>query len=82
MKTHADWLDEAASLAAKGMENGGGPFGAVIVQNGELVGRGWNQVTRKLDPTAHAEVVAIRDACHSLGRFDLRGSRAEVVFPG
>jgi len=68
------WMQEAVSLGATGMqEKGGGPFGAVIVRNGELVGRGWNQVTRNLDPTAHAEVCAIRDACQFLQRFDLRG---------
>ena len=55
------------------MADGGGPFGAVIVKDGAVVGRGWNQVTSSLDPTAHAEVVAIRDACKSLHRFDLRG---------
>ena len=67
-------MQEAVSLGATGMqEKGGGPFGAVIVRDGELVGRGWNQVTRNLDPTAHAEVTAIRDACQSLQRFDLRG---------
>ena len=54
-------------------EKGGGPFGAVIVRDGKLVGRGWNQVTHNLDPTAHAEVTAIRDACQLLQRFDLRG---------
>lgn len=54
-------------------EEGGGPFGALIVREGEVVGRGWNQVTRNLDPTAHAEVTAIRDACQLLQRFDLRG---------
>ena len=54
-------------------EKGGGPFGAVIVRDGKLVGRGWNQVSRNLDPTAHAEVTAIRDACQLLQRFDLRG---------
>lgn len=68
------WLAEAVSLAKAGLEEkGGGPFGAVIVRNGNLVGGGWNQVTRNLDPTAHAEVVAIRHACQSLRRFDLRG---------
>ncbi len=67
-------MQEAVSLGVAGMqEKGGGPFGAVIVREGELVGRGWNQVTRNLDPTAHAEVTAIRDACQSLQRFDLRG---------
>lgn len=66
-------MQEAVSLGVAGMqEKGGGPFGAVIVRDGELVGRGWNQVTRKLDPTAHAEVIAIRDACQLLQRFDLR----------
>ena len=55
------------------LEKGGGPFGAVVVREGEVIGRGWNQVTRNLDPTAHAEVTAIRDACQLLQRFDLRG---------
>jgi tRNA(Arg) A34 adenosine deaminase TadA len=71
---HARWMNEAITLARSGMRiHGGGPFGAVVVCNGELVGRGCNQVTPLLDPTAHAEVVAIRDACHALQRFDLRG---------
>jgi guanine deaminase len=70
----ACWMDEAISLARAGMRiHGGGPFGAVIVADGELVGRGCNQVTPLLDPTAHAEIVAIRDACRALQRFDLRG---------
>ena len=71
---HAQWMNEAIALARAGMRiHGGGPFGAVIVANGELVGRGCNQVTPTLDPTAHAEVTAIRDACRALQRFDLRG---------
>jgi guanine deaminase len=71
---HARWMNEAIALARAGMRiHGGGPFGAVIVANGELVGRGCNQVTPMLDPTAHAEVTAIRDACRALQRFDLRG---------
>ena len=71
---HACWMDKAVALARAGMRiHGGGPFGAVIVANGELVGRGCNQVTPLLDPTAHAEIVAIRDACRALQRFDLRG---------
>jgi tRNA(Arg) A34 adenosine deaminase TadA len=70
---HARWMDEAIALAQAGMrEHGGGPFGAIVVANGKLVGRGWNQVTRLLDPTAHAEITAIRDACRALQRFDLR----------
>lgn len=64
----------AISLGREGMEReGGGPFGALVVFAGAIAGRGYNQVTSKLDPTAHAEVVAIRAACQSLGRFDLRG---------
>ncbi len=74
MSGHERWMREAVSLGREGMEhNGGGPFGAVVVCGNEIVGRGHNQVTSKLDPTAHAEVVAIRAACQSLGRFDLRG---------
>ncbi|MVM35425.1 tRNA-specific adenosine deaminase [Spirosoma sp. HMF4905] len=66
------FLREAIQLAREGMTTGkGGPFGAVVVRNGEIVGRGCNQVTSTNDPTAHAEVVAIRDACRNLGTFQL-----------
>ncbi len=51
--------------------NCGGPFGAVVVRKGKVVGRGWNQVTSTNDPTAHAEVTAIRDACQRLKTFQL-----------
>ncbi len=71
---HEHWIREAVELGRSGMhQTGGGPFGAVVVANGRIVGRGWNQVTTLLDPTAHAEVSAIRDACQTLQRFDLRG---------
>jgi guanine deaminase len=67
-------MKEAISLARSSVhDQGGGPFGAVIVCQDKIVGRGWNQVTRLFDPTAHAEVMAIRDACRTLQRFDLAG---------
>lgn len=68
------FLREAIRLSQKKMEAGeGGPFGAVIVRDGEIVGRGWNRVTSANDPTAHAEVEAIRNACSNLGTFVLAG---------
>jgi guanine deaminase len=69
-----EFLREAIRLSKEKMAAGeGGPFGAVIVKNGEIVGRGWNRVTSANDPTAHAEVMAIRDACSHLGTFKLDG---------
>ncbi len=66
------FMRRAIELAQKGMENGaGGPFGAVVVKNGEIVGEGCNRVTSTNDPTAHAEIVAIRDACQHLNSFQL-----------
>src|SRR5438876_1229474 len=74
LSTPEHWMREAISLGQAGMrQNGGGPFGAVVICNQEIVGRGNNQVTSLLDPTAHAEVMAIRDACRALSRFELRG---------
>ncbi len=67
-------MQEAIALSLQGpKENKGGPFGAVVVKDGKIVGRGSNQVTSTLDPTAHAEVVAIRDACRNLNSFQLDG---------
>ncbi|RYC70919.1 nucleoside deaminase [Spirosoma sordidisoli] len=72
LKTDEDFLREAIQMAREGMKTGqGGPFGCVIVRNGEIVGRGCNRVTSTNDPTAHAEVEAIRDACRNLGSFQL-----------
>ena len=66
------YMREALSLAETGMRSGrGGPFGCVVVRKGEIVGRGHNRVTSTNDPTAHAEVVAIRDACANLETFQL-----------
>ena len=67
-------LREAIHLSVEHMQNGeGGPFGAVVVRGNEVVGRGWNRVTSTNDPTAHAEIVAIRDACKNLKTFSLEG---------
>lgn len=66
------FLREAIRLARENVARGaGGPFGAVVVRDGEIIGTGTNQVTSSGDPTAHAEVVAIRSACRSLGTFQL-----------
>ena len=67
-------LREAIQLSMEKMEAGeGGPFGAIVARGGEIVGTGWNRVTSTNDPTAHAEIVAIRDACSRLGTFTLSG---------
>jgi guanine deaminase len=67
-------LRRAVELSRERMLAGdGGPFGAVVARGDEIVGEGWNRVTSALDPTAHAEVVAIRAACERLGRFELSG---------
>lgn len=66
-------MKEAIKLASDNIDNGGGPFGAVVVKDGKIVGRGMNRVTANNDPTAHAEVTAIRDACNRLKTFDLSG---------
>jgi tRNA(Arg) A34 adenosine deaminase TadA len=66
------FMREAIRLSIQMMRRGkGGPFGAVVVKNGKIVGRGCNQVTSTNDPTAHAEIVAIRDACKRLKTFQL-----------
>ena len=68
------FLRQTFQLAREGMTtNQGGPFGSLVVRNGEIVGKGCNRVTSTNDPTAHAEVVAIRDACQHLGTFQLEG---------
>jgi guanine deaminase len=66
------FMREAIRLSRQKMRaNQGGPFGAIIVRSGKIVGRGWNRVTATNDPTAHAEMTAIRDACKKLKRFHL-----------
>jgi tRNA(Arg) A34 adenosine deaminase TadA len=72
--TDEDALRRAIALAVENVAAGGGPFGAVVVRDGRIIGEGANRVTRDNDPTAHAEVVAIRDACRRLGTFKLDGA--------
>src|SRR5215469_11770721 len=68
------FMREAIRLSIENVKNGhGGPFAAVVVRNGEIIGRGTNQVTTLKDPSAHAEILAIRDACHALNDFQLPG---------
>lgn len=67
-------MKEAIDISKEKMLAGeGGPFGAVIEKDGKIIARGWNRVTSSNDPTAHAEVVAIREACKALGSFSLEG---------
>lgn len=66
-------MRKAIAISKKSVENGGGPFGAVIVKDGVVVASSNNQVTKNNDPTAHAEVMAIRKACKKLNTFDLSG---------
>ena len=67
-------MRRAIELAQRGVDDGlGGPFGCVIVKNGEIVGEGCNEVTSTNDPTAHAEVVAVREACRNLNSCQLTG---------
>jgi guanine deaminase len=71
---HGVFMRRAVRLSAERMREGaGGPFGAVIVKDGKVVAEGWNRVTSENDPTAHAEVTAIRSACDTLGTFSLAG---------
>ncbi|MCU1425398.1 MAG: cytosine deaminase [Microbacteriaceae bacterium] len=70
----ARWLARAIELATDNVANHGGPFGAVIVRGGVLLAEGQNRVTASLDPTAHAEVTAIRAACQVVGDFSLAGA--------
>jgi tRNA(Arg) A34 adenosine deaminase TadA len=79
MTDHATFMRQAIGLAYEGMKGGhGGPFGAVIVKDGKVIGQGHNRVLSATDPTAHAEVTAIRDAAKNLQNFDLSGSEIFV----
>lgn len=74
MQDREIFMRRAIELAREGMNQGaGGPFGAVVVRDGAIVGEGWNRVVGSNDPTAHGEMIAIRDACARLGTFSLEG---------
>lgn len=74
MEDKKKYMRLAIELANESVKNGGGPFGAVIVKDGEIIAAKSNSVTKDNDPTAHAEVCAIREACKKLNTFDLTGA--------
>lgn len=69
--THKDWLAQTVEMAVHNVKNGGGPFAALIVKDGKVIGSGTNLVHIHHDPSAHAELLAIREACASLSSIDL-----------
>ncbi|MEX1001274.1 MAG: nucleoside deaminase [Crocinitomicaceae bacterium] len=72
MKNHEEFMRRAIEMGNHGMSNNhGGPFGAIVVKDGKIIAEGHNEVTSSNDPTAHAEVVAIRKACKKLNNFQL-----------
>ena len=72
-KSPATFMARAIALALDNVRQGGGPFACVVVKDGQVIAAGTNRVTSTLDPTAHAEVVAIREGCRALGSFQLTG---------
>ena len=70
---NAKWMRKAIDLSIENVKDGGGPFGAVITAAGNIISTGVNRVTQNNDPTAHAEIMAIREAAHKLGTFNLSG---------
>lgn len=75
-------MRKAIELSVENVRNGGGPFGVVITKGDEIIATGVNRVTANNDPTAHAEVSAIREACRKLGTFDLSGCDLNSVLWG
>ncbi|MFA5649255.1 MAG: nucleoside deaminase, partial [Bacteroidales bacterium] len=72
-ETHQQFMREAIKLSLTNIEQNGGPFGAVIVKDGSIIATGTNRVTANNDPTAHAEITAIRAAAQKISSFDLSG---------
>ncbi len=73
MANDISFLSKAVEIAAAGIENGGGPFGAVIVKDGKIISECFNRVALDNDPTAHAEILAVREAAKTVGSFNLDG---------
>jgi tRNA(Arg) A34 adenosine deaminase TadA len=74
MTREEKFMNEAILLSERGMQNNeGGPFGCVVVKGDKIIGKGYNKVISTNDPTAHAEIIAIREACKNLGAFQLDG---------
>ena len=76
---HEDWMRRALALADRAENEGEVPIGAVVVHDGQLLGEGWNSVISLSDPTAHAEIVAMRDAARQVGNYRLPGSTLYVT---
>lgn len=76
---HEQWMRRALALADRAENEGEVPIGAVVVRNGELLGEGWNSVISDRDPTAHAEIVAMRDAARRVGNYRLPGATVYVT---
>lgn len=72
--SHEEWMREAVELARRGETGGEVPVGAVVVIGGEIVGRGWNAPIARNDPTAHAEITALREAAARIGNYRLEGA--------
>ena len=70
-----DFMNRAIELSINNIKNNGGPFGCVIVHKNKIIAEGVNRVTSNNDPTAHAEIVAIREACKKLNTFNLKGTQ-------
>lgn len=68
---HEIWLEKTIKMAVDNVQFGGGPFAAIVVKDGQIIGRGTNRVHIENDPSAHAELLAIREACEYLGKVDL-----------
>ena len=69
--THEKWLHQTINMAVENVKQGGGPFAAVVVKDGRIIGKGTNLVHLQNDPSAHAELLAIREACKTLSSMDL-----------